>query len=62
MMETFKKAEMQLGSVLTREEDEGNEDDSEEDACRCFKKQPVFVTKMFDGCQLCQQMQTGREY
>lgn len=64
MLKSFKKAEIQLASILTNEateettgEDNGDDDSWEE--CKCFNKQPLFVTEKIDGCQLCQQMQTG---
>eukprot|EP00111_Clytia_hemisphaerica_P012939 TCONS_00038001-protein len=70
MLTTFEKAERQLGSVLTRdltkqpigeeaEEQEPITNEEVETTCKCFKKQPIFVTENFDRCQLCQQMQTG---
>ena len=72
MLKTFEKAERQLGGVLTRdltkqpmkestEEKEPITNQEEENTCKCFKKQPIFVTENFDGCQLCQQMQTGKK-
>ena len=72
MLKTFEKAERQLGGVLTRdltkqpmkestEEKEPITSEEEENTCKCFKKQPIFLTENFDGCQLCQQMQTGRK-
>ena len=64
MLKSFKKAEIQLASVLTNEDteettSEDNGDDDRWEECKCFNKQPLFVTEEIDGCQLCQQMQTG---
>ena len=63
MLKSFKKAEIQLASVLTNdsvEETTDGEDNGDGwEGCKCFKKQPIFVTEKIDGCQLCQQMQTG---
>lgn len=57
MLRTFEKAESQLGAVLTQEE--MNNSNSTEKYCKCFKNQPVFVTKKHDTCQLCRQMEKG---
>lgn len=63
LLRIFNKAERQLGAVINSDDtmlvNEKQKQKEDNDFCKCFKNQPIFITKKFNKCQRCKEMEKG---